>query len=319
VPFFTNETIFDNASPISHLLVVGGGPIGLELAQAYARLGARVTVIEGLRALGNDDPELAQIVKQRLADEGVAIHENAMVRRVAGRTGDLSVEAEADGKPVRFDGSHLLVAVGRRPNLDGLDLEKAGVEAGRGGVTVDARLRTTNRKVFAIGDAAEGYKFTHIAGYHAGIVIRNALFRLPAKVDYRALPWVTYTAPELAQVGLTEQAAREAHGDVTVLRASFAENDRARAEGETHGMLKVMTARNGVVVGASMVGEKAGEVIQGWCLPVAKRMKIRDVAGLILPYPTLGEINKRAAGSFYTPSLFSDRTRRLVRFLLSFG
>ena len=229
------------------------------------------------------------------------------------------VEAEIDGASRAFQGSHLLVAVGRTPNLEKLDLAAAEIETGRDGIVVDARLRTSNKKVFAVGDAAEGYKFTHIASYQAGIVIRNVLFRLPAKVDYRAVPWVTYTAPELAQVGLTEQAACPAHGDITILRASFADNDRARAEGKTHGQLKVMTTRKGVVVGASMVGEKAGELIQSWCLPIAKGLKIKDIAGLILPYPTLGEINKRAAGSYYTPSLFSDRTRRIVRFLLSFG
>lgn len=319
IPYFTNETLFDNAEPIPHLLVIGGGPIGLEMAQAHARLGAEVTVIEGLKALGNDDPELAAIVKQCLADENISIHEGAMVKRFSGSAGDITVEAEIDGKPARFKGSHVLVAVGRTPNLDGLNLEAAGIETGRGGIVVDARLRTTNKKIFAIGDAAQGYKFTHIAGYHAGIVIRNALFRLPAKVDYRAVPWVTYTAPELAQVGLTEEAARKAHGEITVLRASFAENDRAQAEAETAGQLKVMTTKKGVVVGASMVGEKAGDLIQSWCLPIAKGMKIKDIAGLILPYPTLGEINKRAAGSYYTPSLFSDRTRGIVRFLLSFG
>ena len=318
-PFFTNETIFDNEHAIEHLLVIGGGPIGLEMAQAHARLGAKVTVLEGLTALGNDDPELADIVKQRLAAEGVDIHEGAQVKHIGGSAGALVVETEIDGASRVFQGSHLLVAVGRSPNLDKLDLAAAGIETGPGGVLVDARLRTSNKKVFALGDAAEGYKFTHIAGYQAGIVIRNVLFRLPAKVDYRAIPWVTYTAPELAQVGLTEQAARADHGDVRVLRASFADNDRARAEGETHGQLKVMTTRRGVVVGASMVGEKAGELIQSWCLPIAKGLKIKDVAGLILPYPTLGEINKRAAGTYYTPSLFSDRTRRIVRFLLSFG
>lgn len=319
IPYFTNETIFDNADPIPHLLVIGGGPIGLEMAQAHARLGAQVTVLEGLKALGNDDPEHAAIVLECLGHENVKIHEGAMVKEFSGAAGDIVVKAEIDGKPKQFNGSHVLIAVGRSPNLDGLDLERAGIETGRGGIVVDARLRTTNKKVFAIGDAAQGYKFTHIAGYHAGIVIRNVLFRLPAKVDYRAVPWVTYTAPELAQVGLTEEAAREAHGELTVLRASFDENDRARAEGETGGQLKVLTTRKGVVVGASMVGEKAGELIQSWCLPIAKKMKIKDMAGLILPYPTLGEINKRAAGSYYTPSLFSDRTRRLVRFLLSFG
>ena len=318
-PFFTNETIFDNDQAIGHLLVIGGGPIGLEMAQAHARLGAKVTVLEALTALGNDDPELAGIVKDRLAAEGIDIHEGARVTRVSGAAGALVVEADIDGVSRAFEGSHLLVAVGRNPNLENLDLAAAGIETGRDGIIVDARLRTSNKKVFAVGDAAKGYNFTHIAGYQAGIVIRNVLFRLPAKVDYRAVPWVTYTAPELAQVGLTEQAARAAHGDITVLSANFADNDRARAEGETHGKLKVMTTRKGVVVGASMVGEKAGELIQSWCLPIAKGLKIKDIAGLILPYPTLGEINKRAAGTYYTPSLFSDRTRRIVRFLLSFG
>jgi len=320
VPFFTNETIFDIAEPVGHLLVIGGGPIGMEIAQSHARLGAKVTVIEGMRALGPDDPELSEIVKQQVAADGVDIREGAMVKKMSGSSGAITAEAEIEGRTESFQGTHLLLAVGRKPNLEKLNLTAAGVETGRGGIVVDDRLRTANRKIFAIGDAAQGYKFTHIAGYHAGIVIRNILFRLPAKVDYRAVPWVTYTSPELAQVGLKESEAREKFGDdIRVLRADFADNDRARAERETAGFVKVITRKNGVIVGASMVGEKAGEVIQSWSLPIAKGMKVKDVAGLILPYPTLGEINKRAAGSFYTPSLFSDRTRKIVRFLLSFG
>ncbi len=319
-PFLTNETVFDIAEPVGHLLVIGGGPIGMEIAQSHARLGATVTVLEGLRAMGADDPELSQIVRRQVAAEGVDIREGAMVKKLSGTRGAITVEAEIDGKNESFQGTHLLLAVGRSPNLEKLDLDAAGIEAGRGGIVVDARLRTSNRKVFAIGDAAQGYKFTHIAGYHAGIVIRNVLFRLPAKVDYRAVPWVTYTSPELAQVGLKEAEAHEKFGDgIRVLRAEFADNDRARAEGETVGLLKVITRKNGVVVGASMVGERAGDLIQSWCLPIARSMKIKEMAGLILPYPTLGEINKRAAGSFYTPSLFSARTRKIVRFLLSFG
>jgi pyruvate/2-oxoglutarate dehydrogenase complex dihydrolipoamide dehydrogenase (E3) component len=319
-PFLTNETVFDIAEPIGHLLVIGGGPIGMEIAQSHARLGARVTVLEGLRALGADDPELAQIVKEHVAADGVEIREGAMVTKVSGTDGAIAVEAAIDGKTEIFEGTHLLLTVGRTPNLETLDLDAAGIESGRGGIVVDSRLRTSNRKIFAIGDAAQGYKFTHIAGYHAGIVIRNILFRLPAKVDYRAVPWVTYTSPELAQVGMKEAEARENFDDdIRVLRAEFADNDRARAERETVGLLKVITRKNGVVVGASMVGERAGDLIQTWCLPIAKGMKIKEVAGLILPYPTLGEINKRAAGSFYTPSLFSERTRKIVRFLLSFG
>ncbi|NKB19109.1 MAG: dihydrolipoamide dehydrogenase [Alphaproteobacteria bacterium] len=319
VPFFTNETIFDHGEPIEHLLVIGGGPIGLELAQAHRRLGAKVTVIEGLKALGNDDPDLAIVVKDRLVSEGIDIHEGALVQSISGDVGSIAIEAERDGEALKLEGSHLLIAVGRTPNISDLNLEAADIESGSDGIPVNARMQTSNKRVFAIGDAAEGYNFTHIAGYHAGIAIRNILFRLPAKSDYTAVPWVTYTSPELAQVGLGEEAARQQYGDVNVLGAKFADNDRARAEAETDGMLKVITTSKGVVVGASMVGEKAGEIIQSWCLPIAKKMKIKDVAGLILPYPTLGEINKRAAGSYYTPSLFSERTRKIVRFLLSLG
>lgn len=319
VPFFTNETIFDHGDAMAHLLVIGGGPFGLELAQAHRRLGAQVTVIEGLKALGNDDPDLARVVKDRLASEDIDIQEGALVKSISGTAGAITIEAVRDGEKLKFEGSHLLLAVGRTPNVGELNLEAAGIEAGRGGIPVNARMQTTNKRVFAIGDAAEGYKFTHIAGYHAGIAIRNILFRLPAKSDYTAVPWVTYTSPELAQVGLTEEAARQKFGEVKILEAKFSDNDRARAEAETDGFLKVITTPKGVVVGASMVGEKSGEIIQSWCLPISKKMKIKDVAGLILPYPTLGEINKRAAGSYYKPSLFSERTRKIVRFLLSLG
>jgi len=320
VPYLTNETIFDSRAPIGHLVVIGGGPIGMEIAQAYRRLGAQVTVVEMFAALGKDDPELAELVKRQIAREGVALHEGVEIRGVARTAAGVAVTiGRKDGPESRIDGTHLLVAAGRAPNVDGLGLDAAGIKYTRAGIDVDARLRTSNRKVFAIGDAAVGYRFTHIAGYHAGIVIRNALFRLPAKVDYRAIPWVTYTAPELAQVGLGEAEARRRHGEIRILRSAFAENDRAQTERETDGLLKVITTRRGVVVGAGMVGSHAGEAIQLWCLAIARGLKVKDVAGLILPYPTLGEINKRAAGSFYTPALFGARTRRLVRLLLRLG
>ena len=318
-PYFTNETIFDNTAALGHLIVIGGGPIGVELAQAHRHLGADVTMLEMFSVLANDDPELAEILKQCLKRDGIAIHEGISIQSVA-RDGDkttVRIAGEAGEKTIA--GDHLLVAAGRTPNVAGLGLDAAGIQYSDAGIVVDARLRTTNRHVFAIGDAAVGYKFTHIAGYHAGIVIRNALFRLPARVDYRAVPRVTYTSPELAQVGMTEDQAREAHGDIRVLRAPLAENDRARAERAEDGLVKVMTTKKGVVVGAGMVGAHAGEVIQSWCLPIARRMKIKHVAGLILPYPTLGEVNKRAAGSYFTPALFSRRTRKLVRLLARFG
>ncbi len=318
-PYFTNQTIFDNTAPLDHLIVIGGGPIGVELAQAHRHLGCRVTIVEMFSLLGNDDPELADIVRLRLRRDGIDLHEGAKITAVAASDGGIEVGFEADGKGATVAGSHLLVAAGRGANVDGLGLERAGIEYSRAGIVVDSRLRTTNRRVFAIGDAATGYRFTHIAGYHAGIVIRNALFRLPARVDYRAVPSVTYTSPELAQVGLTEAAAREAHGGIRVLRAPFADNDRARTECDVDGLVKVITTRRGVVVGVGMVGAEAGEVIQGWCLPIARRMKIKHMAGLILPYPTRGEVNKHAAASYFTQRLFGERMRRLVRLLARLG
>lgn len=319
VPHFTNETLFDNAEPIGHLVVIGGGPIGLEMAQAHRRLGAKVTVVEMLKVLGKDDPEAAGIVKARLRAEGLDLREEEAVTSVEKTESGIAVLTEKDGKTDRIEGSHLLVAVGRTPNTAGLDLEKAGIAHDRAGITVDAHLKTTNRRVFAIGDVAGGYQFTHVAGYHAGIVIRQALFRMFwAKVDYRAVPWVTYTDPELAHVGMTEADARKilGEGNFQILRWSLAENDRARAERETDGILKVITDKKGRALGATIAGAKAGELLLPWIMAVQQRQKMGALAGLIAPYPTLGEVTKRAAGSYFTPSLFSDRTRKIVKFLL---
>jgi pyruvate/2-oxoglutarate dehydrogenase complex dihydrolipoamide dehydrogenase (E3) component len=319
VPFETNETIFDRASLPRHLLVIGGGPIGIEMAQAHRRLGSEVTVLERARILPRDDPELVAILCTLLMGEGLRIREEARVTGVEKTEAGIAVLLEGGKGAERIEGSDLLVAAGRRPNLDGLGLEAAGVAYGPRGITVDARLRTTNRRVFAIGDVGGPHQFTHMAAYHAGIVIRNALFRLPARVDHRAVPWVTYSAPELAHVGMSEQAARDAGAPFRVLRWPFHDNDRAQAERATHGLVKVIATPRGRVLGASILGPSAGELIQTWVLAIAQRIKIGAVASMIAPYPTLGEANKRAAGSFFTPALFSPRTRRVVRFLSRFG
>ena len=321
VPFLTNETVFLNRVLPEHLIVIGGGPIGLEMAQAHRLLGARVTVLEAAKVMAKDDPELALLLVERLRADDIAIEEGVKIGRVEGAAGRIAVVLEERAGERRIAGTHLLVAAGRRPNLDGLDLDKAGIATdAEGRLVVDRRLRTSNRRVFAVGDAAGGPQFTHVAGYHAAIVIRNALFRLPAKVDYRALPWVTYTDPELAQVGMTERDAFEAHrGDVEVLRWSFHENDRAQAVRATHGLIKVIARRNGRVLGASIIGAHAGELIQSWGLAISGGLKLATIAGMIAPYPTLSEVSKRAAGSFFTPKLFSDRTRRLVRLLAKLG
>ncbi len=319
VSYLTNETVFERTQLPSPLIVIGGGPIGLELAQAFRRLGAEVTVVEMFAVLGKDDPELAEIVATRLRKEGVDILEGVRIARVAAADGGVAVEIEDDRGARTLAAAHLLVAAGRRPNIDDLGLEAAGIERHRAGIAVDDRLRTTNRRVFAVGDAAGKFQFTHVAGYHAGIVIRNALFRIPARVDDRAVPWVTYTDPELAHVGMTEAAARERAGDIRVLRFPFAENDRAQAERAADGFVKIVASKKGRVLGASIVGPHAGELIQTWIMPVARGMHVKHVAGLILPYPTLGEANKRAAGSFFTPTLFGPRVKRMVRLLARLG
>lgn len=320
VPYLTNETIFDLDHAPEHLLVIGGGPIGCELAQAHRRLGARVTVLEAQRLLPKDDPELVEVVRRQLQAEGVDVREGATIKRVEATAGHIAAVFEVGGKEERIAGSDLLIATGRRPNMADLNLEAAGVRASPKGIDVDARLRTSNRKIYAIGDVIGGYQFTHMAGYHAGIVIRNALFRLPAKVDESAVPWVTFTDPELGNVGLTEAAARQAHGDaVRTVRWPFRENDRAQAERETEGLVKVVADRRGRILGAGVVGPNAGELLLTWSLAIAKRATLRDMAGLIAPYPTLSEVSKRAAGSFYAARLFSPGTKRLVRLLARFG
>jgi pyruvate/2-oxoglutarate dehydrogenase complex dihydrolipoamide dehydrogenase (E3) component len=321
VPFLTNETVFDATHLPEHLIVIGCGPIGMEMAQAHRLLGARVSVLEAATALPKDDPELVALLVERLRADGVVIEERVRIRRVELSGSGIAAVLEDGGAERRVEGSHLLVAAGRRANLAGLDLDKAGIATNeRGGLVVDRRLRTSNRRVYAVGDAAGGPQFTHVAGYHAGIVIRNALFRLPAKVNYRALPWVTYTDPELAQAGMTEAEAMRAHpGDVQVLRWPFHENDRAQAERETQGLVKVLARRNGRVLGATILGAHAGELIQSWCLALSGNLKLATLAGFIAPYPTLGEASKRAAGSFFTPKLFNDRTRRLLRLLSKLG
>jgi len=321
VPYLTNETVCGLTTLPEHLIVVGGGPIGCELSQACRNLGSRVTTVEFATVMPKDDPEAVAIVRQALINDGVSLLEGAKVVAVAkDAAGGVTVTYEQGGETKSLSSSHLLLAVGRRPNINGLDLEKAGITYSPKGIEVDARLRTSNKKVFAIGDVAGGLQFTHVAGYHAGIVVRNALFQLPTKANHTAVPWVTYTEPELAQVGLTEAQAKEQHGDkVTILRAEIGENDRARAEREREGFVKAMVGKGGKILGATIVGAHAGELLSPWILGVGGKIKIGDIANAVFPYPTLGEVNKRAAGSYYTPMLFSDRTRKIVRFLSRFG
>ncbi len=314
---FTNENIFDLRERPEHLVIIGGGPIGIEMAQAHRRLGSQVTVIDMATILPNDDPQLVAIIRRQLEKEGITLHENTSIRTVEHGDGTVRLHADDNNNSVRVDGSHLLVATGRQPNTETLALDLAGVAYGKKGIIVDERLRTSNKHIYAIGDIAGGPQFTHVAGYHAGIVIRNMAFKIPAKVDYSALPWVTYTEPELANVGLTEKMALDKYGSAAIrtLSLPLSKNDRAQTAHGTDGLIKVTAKKNGEILGVAIAAPHAGELIGLWGLAIAKGHKLKDITGLILPYPTLGEIGKSVAGEWYKPALFSDKTRRLVSIL----
>ncbi|WP_343081893.1 dihydrolipoyl dehydrogenase family protein [Ostreiculturibacter nitratireducens] len=316
VPYLTNETLWSLRERPARLLVIGGGPIGMELAQAHRRLGCEVTVIEAATVLNREDPELAAILLDRLRAEGVEIVAGAKVASVTGQGGAIRVEVEG-GRT--FEGTHLLVAAGRVPNTESLNLDAAGVETNKSGIRTDARLRTTNRRIYAIGDVAGRGQFTHLAGYHAGVVVRSAVLGLPARARHDHIPRATYTDPELAHVGLTEAEARKRHGDkLTVLRAPLSANDRAQATARTEGMVKVM-AVGGRPVGVSIVGPEAGELIAPWALAMANGLKLSAFANTVLPYPTLSEASKRAASTYFTPKLFDNPwVKRVVGFVQRF-
>ena len=314
VAYWTNHSLFDLAEKPDHLLILGGGPIGLEMADAFSGLGCRVTLVEAVRIAAKDDPELVVGLRQALTARGVAFREGVKVIGVSPGP----VLLLADGS--RVQGSHLLVAVGRTPNLAALSLAAANVKAGPAGIATDQGLRSvSNKRVFAVGDIADPKgigprAFTHVGSYHASIVIRRVLFRLPARIDYAALPRVTYTAPELAQAGLTEAEAIASGLKVRILRWPLADNDRAIAERNTAGLVKLIVSGSRVV-GAGILAPNAGEMISQWTLAIAQRTKLSALASMIVPYPTRSEAAKRAAGSFFAASLFAARTKTLVRLL----
>lgn len=315
VPVLTSENIFDLSELPEHLIVLGGGSAGVELAQAFRHLGAEVTVIEALRVLSDDDAECADVVLGQLARDGIAIYQNTSVRNASREGAKIRLVLETpDGETV-VEGSHVLVAGGRRPNIDSLNLAAAGIRFDAAAVGVDKRLRTSNRKVYAIGDVTGGPHSAHAASYHASLVIRSALFHLPARVDPAAIPRVTFTDPELAQVGISEAEAIKRRIKVRILRWSYHDNDRARIERDTRGHIKVITDRHGRVLGASIVGTNASELISLWTLAVAQRLNIHAMAELVTPYPTLAEIGKRAAVTYFASGLRRSVVRRTIDFL----
>jgi len=320
-PYLTNETIFEQRRKPSELLIIGGGPIGMELAQAHQRLGCNVTVVEMFEPLGKDDREFTDIALRHIRREGVDIRANTKVVEVKKKARAIAVDIEnPDGEIETLVGTHLLVAAGRTPNIERLNLDAAMVEHTARGISINDGLKTSNRRVYAIGDVASGLQFTHVAGYQAGLVVRNALFGLPIKQDRQIIPWATYTDPSISQVGMNEEEARAKYGNkFKVLRWSFDENDRARAERQTDGVLKVLTDKSGKILGAGAVGLHADELINMYAFAIANGMKIGAFTKMVAPYPTLFEVAKRISIEFYKDKLDNPLLKGLISLNRLFG
>ncbi len=290
--YITNEEVFSITQRPNSLAIIGGGPIGCELGQAFSRLGSKVTIIASRdRLLPREDPELVEVIHQQFASEGIRFLLNTKVERVEVVDGKKYIWA---GKE-KIATDQILVAAGRQPNVESLNLDAAEVKMGSSGIKVNSKLQSTNPRIYACGDVLGGYQFTHVAGYQANIVLKNALFLPVFKADYRVTPWATFTDPELARVGLTEQEARERYGnDLYVVKQEFADVDRAQAEASTTGFAKIITKRNGEILGAHIVGPAAGELIHEIVLAMAHKLKLSALSGIHI-YPTLAEINSKAA------------------------
>lgn len=321
IDFIALDAAFDTARKMTHLIVLGAGRRGLELAQAYNRLGIDATVIDDQPALAEDDPELGALVLERIRAEGVRVRDRVRIAGFARRRGGIRVtlsEGE-NGEAFTVDGSHLLVSKGSAPNIDGLGLGAAGVGFDVAGIKVDRKLRTTNRRVHAIGDAVAGPMTTSRAEYQADLVLKSILYRLPVRNDPTAAPGITYTDPALAAVGLDEAAARQKHKDVEVLRLPFSENDLSQADRTALGLIKVVVTRKGQILGAAAVGRGAGEVIALWSLAMANGLGISAMRSLVAPYPSRADIARRVAGTFGGPGLTPLWRRRIIDFLRKFG
>ncbi|MGC0372337.1 MAG: hypothetical protein DGJ47_001049 [Rickettsiaceae bacterium] len=317
VPYLTNETLFDLKELPKHLVIIGGGPIGIEMAQSFNRLGSKVTVLEGGIALPKDEPEFTSRLKSVLVSEGVSLQEGVQVQQLSKSTKSVEVSfLDSSKKQQVVQASHLLIATGRRPNIKNLNLKATNITFSEYGIQVNKYMQTSVSNIYAIGDCSGGYQFTHAAGYHASIAIKNSIFRLYTKIVPQAIPWVTYTDPELAHVGSLESKLIEGNIKYKSLKMDFTDNDRAQSEDRTNGMIKVLVSPSGKVLGVTILGPSAGELVYPWVMLIQNNLQIGAIANSIAPYPTLNDINKRVAGSFYTDKIFSPLMQKIVRFIL---
>lgn len=312
IPYLTNESVFKLEQLPQRLAVLGAGAIGVELGQAFSRLGSRVTLVEAQsRILPGEEAEMGELLTQLLQQQGITLRAGVRVERVA-QEGEDTLLSFSNGQTLACD--RLLVAVGRRPNIEDLGLDAAGVRFEPMGIVVDDRMRTSRRHIYACGDVCGRGQLTHLAEYQAGIVIANAIFRFPRRMDQDAVPRVIYSDPEFAQAGMSEDLARERHGKVEVQRLDFSTVDRAITDVQTHGRIKLVI-RRGRLIGASIVGPQAGELIHELALAIRARIKLSRIADTVHAYPTLAMAIRRAANAYLAPRLFNDRTRRLVAWL----
>jgi pyruvate/2-oxoglutarate dehydrogenase complex dihydrolipoamide dehydrogenase (E3) component len=324
VSYLTNETVFALSERPRHLLVIGAGSVGSELGQAFRRLGSEVTLFDSARLLPREDAEVAGIVRGAFERDGLRLHESIKLAAVAATADGVRLHySDQASAPRQATGTHLLIAAGRMPRTKGLGLEEGWIKFDASGIIVDYGMRTSNPRVFAIGDcvggAFGGWRFTHAASLQANLVIRSAFFRLPSRFDPLLVPRVTFTDPEIASVGLSEDEARAKHGAIRICRFALGETDRARAEGEREGLVKLVASPNGRLFGAAICGRAAGEMIPLWTLALKEKMKLSKIASLVTPYPTLSEASRRAALEFYTPLARRPLVRRLLGVLRKFG
>ena len=320
VPHLTNRELFSLDQLPQRLVILGGGPIAVEMAQAFSRLGSSVTVIQRSgQILKREDEDMAKEVQAALEKDGVRFLLNTAIERVERRGHGVAVVVRRKGQeaPIEVEGDRLLVALGRAANVEGLGLEEAGVEFTPRGIQVDARLRTSRPHIFAAGDVIGRFQFTHAAGYEGGVVVANAIFHVPRKVDYTHMPWCTYTDPELASLGLNEKRAQEAGLEYRVIEERFSENDRAICEGATAGKVKLILDAKARPLGVQILGPRAGDLLAQWVSIFTGGVKLATVASAVQPYPTLGEITKRAAGTVLSEKLFSETVKKGLRFFFS--
>lgn len=311
-PYLTNENIFDLDALPDHLVIVGGGVIGMEMAQSFRRLGSAVTVVEPGELMGRDDPDSVAVVRETMEGEGVRFVKG-LAKNVEGSEGAIRLHTENE----TVEGSHLLIAVGRTPRCEGFGLEDIGVEMDRGGIKVDDRRRTSVKGIYAIGDCRNGPRLTHVSGYEGSNVALEITLGVPTKVDWSALPWCTYTDPEVAQIGMTEKEARAKHGDkVTIVKETFHDNERSLAEGSDKGHMKLVL-KGKKVLGASIVGKNAGELLLPFSQSITGKSSTFALGSAIIAYPTRSEISKAAAFTAWEPTVFGSIPKKYAGFVAS--